>query len=56
VGSIKLDLGDTGWGGIEYTDLPLDRNRLRTLLKAVINTSISQNVENVLSSYTTGGF
>jgi hypothetical protein len=35
--NIKLDLRETGWDGMDWTDLGQDRGQLRALLNMVIN-------------------
>jgi hypothetical protein len=34
---IKMDLGEIGWGGLEWIHLAQDRDRWRTLVNAVMN-------------------
>jgi hypothetical protein len=34
---IKMDLGETGWGGVEWIHLAQDRDRWRALVNAVMN-------------------
>jgi hypothetical protein len=33
----KLDLEETGWGGMDWVDLALDRSRWRALVNAEMN-------------------
>ena len=35
--NIKINLREVGWGGIDWIDLALDRDRLRALVNAVMN-------------------
>jgi hypothetical protein len=37
VNSIKMDLGETGWGDVDWIGLAQDRNRWRALVNAVMN-------------------
>jgi hypothetical protein len=37
VDNIRMDLGEVGWGGVDWIDLAQDRNRCRTLVNAVIS-------------------
>jgi hypothetical protein len=37
VDSIKIDLLETGWGGVDWIDLAQDRNKWRALANAVMN-------------------
>jgi hypothetical protein len=34
---IKMDLGETGWGGVEWIQLAQDRDRWRAVVNAVMN-------------------
>jgi hypothetical protein len=34
---IKMDLRETGWGGVEWTHLAQDRDRWRAVVNAVMN-------------------
>jgi len=35
--NIKMDLQEVGWGGMDWIDLALDRNRWRTLVNAAMS-------------------
>jgi hypothetical protein len=37
LGRIRMDLRETGWGGIEWTDLARDRDQRRDLVSTVMN-------------------
>jgi alpha-glucosidase (family GH31 glycosyl hydrolase) len=37
VDGIKLDLGEIGWGGVEWIQLAEDRDRWRAVVSAVMN-------------------
>jgi hypothetical protein len=37
VDNIKMDLGEVGWGDVDWIGLAQDRNRWRTLVKSVLN-------------------
>jgi hypothetical protein len=37
VDNIKMDLRETTWGGMDSTDLVLDRDQCRTLVNMVMN-------------------
>jgi hypothetical protein len=37
VNNIKMDLGEIGWGGVDWINLAQDRDRLRALVNAVVN-------------------
>jgi hypothetical protein len=37
VDNIKIDLGDTGWGGMDWIHLSQDRDQWRALVNMVMN-------------------
>jgi hypothetical protein len=37
VDNIKMDLGEIGWGGVDWVDLAQDRAKWRALVNAVMN-------------------
>jgi hypothetical protein len=37
VDNIRMDLGETGWGDVDWIDLAKDRNRWRALVNSVLN-------------------
>jgi hypothetical protein len=37
VDNIKMDLGDVGWGDVDWIGLAKDRNRCRALVNSVLN-------------------
>jgi hypothetical protein len=37
VDNIRLDLGEVGWGGVDWIGLAKDRNRWRSLVNSVMN-------------------
>jgi hypothetical protein len=34
---IRMDLGEVGWGDVDWIDLAQDRNRWRALVNSVLN-------------------
>jgi hypothetical protein len=37
VDNIRMDLGEVGWGDVDWTGLVQDRNRWRALVNSVLN-------------------
>jgi hypothetical protein len=37
VDNIKMDLGERGWGGVDWIDLAQDRDKWRALVKVVMD-------------------
>jgi hypothetical protein len=37
VDNIRMDLGEVGWGDVDWIGLAKDRNRWRTLVNSVLN-------------------
>jgi hypothetical protein len=35
--NIKIDLGDVGWGGVDWIGLAQDRDRWRAVVKSIMN-------------------
>jgi hypothetical protein len=35
--NIKMNLGEVGWGGVDWMDLPQDRDQWRALVNTVMN-------------------
>jgi hypothetical protein len=36
-GNIKMDLGETGWAGMDWTDLAQDKDKWAVLVNAAMN-------------------
>jgi hypothetical protein len=53
---IRMDLGEVGWGDVDWIGLAQDRVNFRTLVNAVINLRVSYNARKLWSGYTTGVF
>jgi hypothetical protein len=39
VDNIRIDLGEVGWGDVDWIGLAKDRNRWRAVVNSVLNTS-----------------
>jgi hypothetical protein len=39
-GNIRIDLGEVGWGDMDWIDLAQDKNRWRALVNSVLNLRI----------------
>jgi hypothetical protein len=50
-----VDLGEVGWGGVDWIGLAQDRNRWRALVNAVMNLWVPLNAGKLSSGFTTGG-
>jgi hypothetical protein len=46
VDNIKIDLGEVGWGSVDWIGLVPDRNSWRALVKAVLNFWVPENAGN----------
>ena len=47
---IKMDHQEVGWGGMDRTDLALDKDKWPALVKTVLNPQVSQYAGNFLTS------
>jgi hypothetical protein len=54
--NIKMDLRETGWGGMDWIDLAEDRDRWRALVNTAVNLRVPRNIMKFLSGWATGGF
>jgi hypothetical protein len=41
VDNIRMDLGEVGWGDVDWIGLAQDRNRWRALVNSVLNFRVS---------------
>jgi hypothetical protein len=48
--NIKMDLRETGWGGMDWIDLAQDMDQQRALVTMVVNFWVPSNVGKLLSS------
>jgi hypothetical protein len=54
VDNIRLDLGEVGWGDVDWIGLAQDRNRWRALVNSVSNLRVLYNGEKLSSGLKTG--
>jgi hypothetical protein len=54
--NVKMDLIETGWGGVDWIDLAQDRDQWRSLMNTVVNFRVPQNARKFFSSCTVGSF
>jgi hypothetical protein len=55
VDNIKMDLGEIGWGGVDWIGLAQDRDKWRAVVNGLMNFRFPYNVGNLSSGYTTPG-
>jgi hypothetical protein len=53
--NIRRDLGEVGWGDVDWIGLAQDRNRWRALVNSVLNLRVPLNVWKLSSGLTTDG-
>jgi hypothetical protein len=56
VDSIKMNLREIGWGGMDLTDLAQDRDHWRALVNTVMKLRVPKYVGKLLNNCTTGSF
>jgi hypothetical protein len=55
VDNIKMDLGETGWGSMDWIGLVKDRDKWMALVNMVMNLWVPLNAGKFSSGCTTGG-
>jgi hypothetical protein len=55
VDNIRMDLGEVGWGDVDWIGLVKDRNRWRALVNSVLNLRVSLNAGKLSSGLTSSG-
>jgi hypothetical protein len=50
-----MDLGEVGWGDVDWIGLAKDRNRWRALLNSVLNLRVPSNVGKLSSGLASSG-
>jgi hypothetical protein len=55
VDNIRMDLGEVGWGDVDWIGLAEDRNRWRALVNSVLNLWVPKNAGKLSSDLTSSG-
>jgi hypothetical protein len=55
VDTIRMDLGEVGWGDVDWIGLAKDRNRWRALVNSVLNLRVPRNAGKLSSGLTSSG-
>jgi hypothetical protein len=50
-----MDLGEVGWGDVDWIGLAQDRNRWRALVNSLLNLRVLENAGKRSGGLTTGG-
>jgi hypothetical protein len=53
VDNIRMDLGEVGWGDVDWIGLVQDRDNWRALVNSVLNLRVPSNAGKLWSDYTT---
>jgi hypothetical protein len=53
--NIRIDLGEVGWGDVDWIGLANDRNRWRALVNSVLNLRVPLNAGTLSSGLTSSG-
>jgi hypothetical protein len=55
VDNIRMDIGEVGWGGVEWIGVAQDRNRWRALVNSVLNLRVPCNAGKLSSGLASSG-
>jgi hypothetical protein len=55
VDNIKIDLAETGLGGVDWIDMAQERDKWRAFMNAVMNLWVQKNAGKLSSGYTAVG-
>jgi hypothetical protein len=55
VDNIRMDLGEVGWGDVDWIGLAKDWNRWRALVNSVLNLRVPRNAGKLSSGHTSSG-
>jgi hypothetical protein len=50
--NVKMDIGEVGWGGMDWIDLVPERDRRSVLVKAVMNLRVTHNAAQLTTDHT----
>jgi hypothetical protein len=53
--NIRMDLGEVGWGDVDWIGVAKDRNRWRALVNSVLNLRVPLNVGKLSNGLTSSG-
>jgi hypothetical protein len=56
VDNVRMDLGEVGWGDVDWVGLAQDRNRWRAVVNSVLNLWVPCNAGKLSSGLTSSGF
>jgi hypothetical protein len=56
VDNIRMDLGEVGWGDVDWIGLAQGRDKWRALVNVVMNLQVPYNAGKLSSGFMTGGF
>jgi hypothetical protein len=54
VDNIRMDLGEVGWGDVDWIGLSQNRNRWRALVNSVLNLRVPKNAGKLSNGLTNG--
>jgi hypothetical protein len=55
VDNIRTDLGEMGWGDVDWIGLAMERNRWRAVVSSVLNLRVPWNAGKLSSGLTSSG-
>jgi hypothetical protein len=55
VDNIRMDLGEVGWGDVDWIGMAKDRNRWRALVNSALNHRVPRNAGKLSSGLTSSG-
>jgi hypothetical protein len=55
VDNIRIDLGEMGWGNVDWIGLAKDRNRWRAVVNSVLNLLVPRNAGKLSSGLASSG-